>query len=645
MKKIYRNLVAAFVAAASILFISLSAGLIQVNYSVEKANLKEITEQVLENIKVARQNYEKKLALMEEVWLEWGRNAEYILSKEAGSNLDDVLRRMRVVIGAKDLYVFDQKGRVWASTDQNAIGKPLEGEEELLKNLVGKDSGEDYYIHIEESGFWEDPSYCRLVLKASSEGFSAICIDADTTQMGLKCEKTLIENTLLETATEYNTSVAAIGEESGVILGMTKNNSQAIKIQGRDSREELLKFLEQGAEGGHMMTVINGEPSLVAVTKADGEYIMAFTLMNKFLYGILRMIFIAFLLFLAAVAAVIYTINYNFKKYLLKHFEDMEQRLNRLLGGDFSVSLEEVNNPEINKLIRVIEQLKVGYVHKSERTDTILDALGENIAVFECVSEINFYFFSEKMKQLLSMTDQEWDEAQKKKSRLLKLIQDLNAQKDESGIVNYRGKYLMVQVSDVEREDVGVVIDQTDEISRRYALESEIRRFEKKLGTDPLTRMLNRGGFEACVKKYLAETQDEGILIAFDLDNFKKINDTLGHPKGDEVLKLYAKGLRDLFRKEDIIGRLGGDEFFVFLTNMADLDAAKKKVEYILKELNKRFGEYHSRYGVSASAGLALALGGEDYDHVYQMADQALYEAKKAGKNCCHVYGKDHPNP
>ncbi|MDO5135883.1 MAG: diguanylate cyclase [Eubacteriales bacterium] len=644
MNKIYRNLIAVFVAVTGILFFSLSAGLIAVNFSIETDYLGEITEQVQGNIDAAKESYDAKLRLMEEVWVERGKNAEYIIVQEELFQVEGALERMCTVMGAKDIHIFDQEGSVRFSTDKTALGGPLEGEEENLKRLMSKDAGKDYYVHIEESGFWEDPSYCRLVVRTEAEGCSAVCFDADTSQMGLKCEKTIIENTLMESATEYNTSIAAVGAGSGIVLGMTKNNSQTVEIQGMDSKEELLAYLEKAVKKGHTHAVINGEYSLVSVFREEGDYIIAFSLMNELVFGILKMLLFTLALFLIAVAVVIYTINYNFRKYLLNHFTEMERRLNLILEGDFQVTLEEGNNSEINKLLRVIQRLKTGYIHKSERTDKILEALGENIAIFEYVSGMNYYFFSDKMKQLLSMTDEEWESALGKKRELVSMIQSLYDARDENGVVYHRGKYLLVQVSDVENENVGVLIDQTEEISRRYALESEIKRFEKKLGTDPLTRVLNRGGFEACVKKYLEESQEEGVMIAFDLDNFKKVNDSLGHPAGDEVLRIFARCLQDMFRAKDIIGRLGGDEFSVLLTNPVERGLVERKVQVALDRINQSFGEYHTKCGVSASAGIVYTGRGAKYDQVYQMADQALYCAKKAGKGRFYVYeGEESP--
>lgn len=84
---------------------------------------------------------------------------------------------------------------------------------------------------------------------------------------------------------------------------------------------------------------------------------------------------------------------------------------------------------------------------------------------------------------------------------------------------------------------------------------------------DPLTGVLNRNAFESAVREYMEapESQRRGAMILLDIDNFKNVNDRLGHPEGDNVLRYVTKLLTATFRQQDVIGRLGGDEFVVFV--------------------------------------------------------------------------------
>ena len=129
------------------------------------------------------------------------------------------------------------------------------------------------------------------------------------------------------------------------------------------------------------------------------------------------------------------------------------------------------------------------------------------------------------------------------------------------------------------------------------------------------------------------------MMFVLDIDNFKKINDTMGHAFGDEVLSDLGKRISANFRVSDIIGRTGGDEFIIFLKALKDdsntLREAQKLVNFFK---NFQVGEY-VKYSATASIGAAVfPADGADFDTLYKAADQALYKAKKRGKNQLAFY-------
>lgn len=165
---------------------------------------------------------------------------------------------------------------------------------------------------------------------------------------------------------------------------------------------------------------------------------------------------------------------------------------------------------------------------------------------------------------------------------------------------------------------------------------------EEKADTDLLTGLYNKMSTERRIKDYMAEHPDQqGLLFILDVDNFKKINDTMGHAFGDEVLRALGTSIRSEFRASDILGRTGGDEFTLFLCNMKDDDIIKmeaEKVERFFK--NFKPGTY-TKYAVTASIGAAVfGRDGDNFEDLYKAADNALYVAKKRGKNQLAFYGE-----
>lgn len=131
-----------------------------------------------------------------------------------------------------------------------------------------------------------------------------------------------------------------------------------------------------------------------------------------------------------------------------------------------------------------------------------------------------------------------------------------------------------------------------------------------------------------------------------DLDNFKAVNDTLGHVFGDKVLVDTAARLSRVFSEKDIIGRIGGDEFCAFLnlSTFNDMESARRIIIQKAESLKKSMHETYSGAGnkevtVSTSIGIALyPQDGSDYMTLYNNADSALYESKKHGKNTYTIY-------
>jgi diguanylate cyclase (GGDEF)-like protein len=174
-------------------------------------------------------------------------------------------------------------------------------------------------------------------------------------------------------------------------------------------------------------------------------------------------------------------------------------------------------------------------------------------------------------------------------------------------------------------------------LTERLRLSLALNEWRNKAYTDPLTGLLNRRGYERQVQRLLRRAGEEGkplSLALLDIDHFKQINDTYGHPVGDEVLKRLGRLLQKASRSNDLAVRLGGEEFGLVLFG-ADLEGAYRVLERIRGEV-RALHISPIAWRLSISAGLA---GGEippsmaTVQRWLEQADQALYEAKQAGRD------------
>lgn len=151
---------------------------------------------------------------------------------------------------------------------------------------------------------------------------------------------------------------------------------------------------------------------------------------------------------------------------------------------------------------------------------------------------------------------------------------------------------------------------------------------------DPLTGLLNYQATLDKIKDRLAYEDGPFALMFIDLDNFKGINDTLGHSEGDELLRQIALVLRTNTKDNDLVGRVGGDEFVVFLRWNYSIEEVKACAQGICDSVKNLSYATNQLFPVSCSIGIALApKDGEDYQTLVRKADRLVYQAKKEGKN------------
>ncbi len=156
----------------------------------------------------------------------------------------------------------------------------------------------------------------------------------------------------------------------------------------------------------------------------------------------------------------------------------------------------------------------------------------------------------------------------------------------------------------------------------------------EKATKDCLTGLCNRAETEEIVRKRLAGLgpDDHSAFAIIDLDNFKNINDEYGHECGDRALLFFAEKLRATFRFGDVIGRLGGDEFIVYMTLTSDKEIIKRRMKELMDSLEMHRSDDAELPPITCSVGCCIASRGDSFEDLYKSADAALYESKACGK-------------
>ncbi len=194
-------------------------------------------------------------------------------------------------------------------------------------------------------------------------------------------------------------------------------------------------------------------------------------------------------------------------------------------------------------------------------------------------------------------------------------------------------------------EDREIIVDVVENIGELFKLVTSYSSAVKQAKYDELTKLLNFRTLMEKLSEYfqIAKRTREPLSVAMiDIDNFKKVNDTYGHLIGNEVLKKLAVIMKESFRQVDIIGRYGGEEFAVGMVN-TPLESAKIAAERFRKNVEE-FDWERIQKGMKITVSVGLASTLDDFNprtivEVIEAADEALYEAKRTGKNKVVVYG------
>lgn len=165
---------------------------------------------------------------------------------------------------------------------------------------------------------------------------------------------------------------------------------------------------------------------------------------------------------------------------------------------------------------------------------------------------------------------------------------------------------------------------------------------KKQAETDLLTGLMIRNAAQLDVENHLENSEECGVLMLMDLDRFKSVNDRLGHQMGDKVLIDVAADLKKMFRSSDVLSRLGGDEFIIYMKAVPEKSWAEQRAEQVVREVRRWVGDGTTNIQVTASVGIVMTDNVDrTYEDLYRAADIAMYFAKAQGGNQAVFYSKD----
>ncbi|MBQ1880182.1 MAG: GGDEF domain-containing protein, partial [Lachnospiraceae bacterium] len=260
-----------------------------------------------------------------------------------------------------------------------------------------------------------------------------------------------------------------------------------------------------------------------------------------------------------------------------------------------------------------------GYVTKG------MEGAGEKIYPYDVL-------YKQYVKDRVYSEDQEWmydaislDTVNRKLSDSSEYVSSYRVM-DNGEVHYYQFTYILINAK-IPNSDMLAAFKNVDDI---VASAKERQNLEILASTDIMTGILNRGSGERKVIDAIANNK-VGMLCILDVDRFKDTNDDYGHNVGDKVLRGIADVLKLTFRDEDIIFRLGGDEYAVYVMNMCDEESGRAVMDRVFNEIAKLDVPELEKRDICVSAGASFFREGDkrSFDELYKLADNGVYESKK----------------
>lgn len=418
-------------------------------------------------------------------------------------------------------------------------------------------------------------------------------------------------------------------DDKGEILGASENIDEDFK---RNSKR-VFNIIKNGAADS--IIEIEGNYYYTASMEYK-DYMIIGGVDTKSLYKYLQWYILSIILCMILICVLgIVLLDRVLDKNIICNIKEIISVINKIEKGNFNVRIEEKGCLELVQIESAINNMINVLINMSNRLEKVVISTNLPLGLFEYMPNLNQILITNNVKEILSINEYEWEEV-KTDSELCKnlLLQiEQNPVQGEPNTYIFNNKFIKLNLILEEKAYFGFIEDVTTEMIKKDNMLNELKREQIKSKIDTLTGLLNKGAITNIVTEY-ADKNNKGTLLLFDLDNFKKVNDTKGHPEGDRLLKVFSNIIKDLFSQEDYVARFGGDEFAVFICgNITDEDLTKK-LDLVINKVREELKDYYENFHLSVSIGAgSLSDEIDTFEKLYELADRRLYVAKNNGKD------------
>ncbi len=638
-KLLFKRMLLIFSILSILIFALFSAIIFLTESKLAISELEEMIEQFEDSYEKSKLDIEATKKLFEEDYLNRAYAVDFMLQNNLEGNYNiSTLIKIKELMEVESVHLIADTGEIVLSSEKESIGLNLKNhqESEVFAELIDNSDEKANVVQLDGISITGNEPKIYIGVKSKSEKYSVVQIGLDSKVLDDLIEAKSISSIMRNIPTVSEKAVFVIDRNSGKIEGITQNNEQQLHFDNADTKEEYLSKLDNCNEG--KLIKINGSMKFIKTKNIDDKIIGAYSDAKEVFRSVCLQMVCLLIGILIILLCVFMIIRYYLRRFVLNDLSSMASGIQELMAGNYEIEFETKYDTEFRHITAILNDWKDSYKHKSERMTRIINSIGSHVAVFECLYAINQKSFSDNIQSILGVDDDTWNEIINSPKGFEKYIESLSSHSEEEIIALNDNRFISIVSYNKENEFYGMIIDKTKDIKLKNKIEQELHAAQEGAEIDPLTKLTNRAGLEKRLNGSLENKPSEGVMIIFDLDNFKSVNDELGHPEGDKVLKKFANCIKSSFREKDIVARIGGDEFIVFISSNPPEEGISDKLQSLLEDIRKEFSEYHDRYGLSTSIGVAFVDNyTKSYEDLYKCADAALYKAKRLGKDGFYI--------
>lgn len=609
--------------------ILITTACIQIN--LEKSRAYESGIRTLSQIEQLLTENEKELAEITETYKETClHNAEVIdrIIDRHPEILNDVdeLREIAKMVEVDEIHFFTPEGCIYAGTHPEYYGYTFDSGEQMhfFKPLLDNKSlqlVQDITPNTAEGKFMQ---YSALWSKS---GELIVQIGMEPVSVMKVTEKNQLSYIFSLFRVNPEASYYAIDADTQEIIGST-----APELVGRPASEVGLAFSDLSKQKNGFLATVSGQRSFCVFKESGGRYIGR-VIPQRDLYQRVPSSLAQLAICLTVVVIIlIYGVTRYMNQYVVNGIRNVNDKLNRIAKGNLNERVDVNTSVEFLRLSQYINSMVKSLLDDDKRMSNVLSRTNLPIGVFQYNRQSGALTYTDDLPMLLCLDATEMRQMDAAVFRAFISNIYTHPVQDEEKIYELSvepARYIKLEELDEGEKTLGVVIDVTDDVRRRKAME-----FERD--NDCLTGLYNRRGLDRRLTALFAEPEKLGhsALVMIDADGLKRINDQYGHEMGD----LYLKGIADILQNfapgKSVAARQSGDEFILFLyqyPSRAELMEALHAFETIRDHSSVTLSD-DLRVPLEFSLGYCLTGENADYLSLIKQADSKMYSDKRERK-------------